>query len=135
LRDIIFLDAEKRVQLENILHPRIRERAESLLDKLNFPYCIIVIPLLFETGKQDNIDRILVVDASVDEQIKRTMLRDEISEDYVKNIIATQTDRQTRLRQADDIINNTADMASLKEQVNHLHQQYLKLSHDNTAKS
>jgi len=135
LRDIIFADPDKRKQLEDIVHPRIRERAKNLIDELGTPYCIIVIPLLFETGRQDTIDRILVVDTSIENQLQRTMQRDNISEDYVQNIIATQVDRQTRLDQADDVINNTGDIIRLKDQVNRLHQRYLELSHNSITNS
>ena len=135
LRDIIFSDPDKRKQLEDIVHPRIRERVKNLIDELGTPYCIIVIPLLFETGRQDTIDRILVVDTSIENQLQRTMQRDNISEDYVQNIIATQVDRQTRLDQADDVINNTGDIIRLKDQVNRLHQRYLELSHNSITNS
>jgi len=135
LRDIIFADPDKRKQLEDIVHPRIRERAKNLIDEMDTPYCIIVIPLLFETGRQDTIDRILVVDTSIENQLQRTMQRDNISEDYVQNIIATQVDRQTRLDQADDVINNTGDIIRLKDQVNRLHQRYLELSHNSITNS
>ena len=128
LRDIIFADPDKRKQLEDIVHPRIRERAKNLIDEMDTPYCIIVIPLLFETGRQDTIDRILVVDTSIENQIQRTMQRDNIDEDHVRNIIEAQIDRQTRLDSADDTISNTGDVDNLKSQVNQLHQHYLELS-------
>jgi len=128
LRDIIFDDPDKRQQLEAILHPRIRALAEAKIAALDSPYCIIVIPLLFETGRKDNIQRILVVDTDTESQIKRTMQRDGISDTAVRNILATQVDRQTRLAQADDIIQNSGDIESLKTQVAQLHQQYLDLA-------
>lgn len=135
LRDIIFSAPDKREQLEDIIHPRIRQRVKTLIDELDTAYCIIVIPLLFETGRQDSIDRILVVDTRVEDQIRRTMQRDKISENDVRDIIATQVDRQTRLDNANDIINNTEDIASLKDQVNHLHQHYLELSRNGEPNS
>ncbi len=128
LRDIVFSDAVKRKQLEDIVHPRIRDRVKDLQAELDAPYCIIVIPLLLETEGQDRIDRILVVDTSIEEQIQRTMQRDKVSEDQVRKIIASQVDRQTRLDKADDIINNSGATAQLQAQVSKLHQQYLVLA-------
>lgn len=128
LRRIIFTDSEKRQQLEAIVHPRIRERLARQLDALSAPYCLIVIPLLFETGRQDSLDRILVVDSPVDRQISRTMQRDNISEEQARQIMATQVDRQTRLSQADDIISNAGDIRQLSSQVAQLHRQYLALA-------
>lgn len=135
LRKIVFSDPAKRKQLENIVHPRIRQRVKLLLDKLTAPYCIIVIPLLFETNRQDDVDRILVVDTTVEEQIRRTVQRDNISQDYVRNIIAAQVDRQTRLDQADDIIMNSGDMGKLQAQIRQLHRQYLELAGSQQANS
>lgn len=133
LRDIIFSDAAKRTQLENILHPRIRAKVKTLLDKLDAPYCIIVIPLLFETRGRDRIDRILVIDTTVEQQIRRTMQRDNMREDQVRNIIASQVDRQTRLDQADDVINNSGETGRLDVQVKQLHEQYLGLARNMRA--
>lgn len=135
LRDIIFSDNAKRKQLEDIIHPRIRQRVSKLQDTLDAPYCIIVIPLLFETAGQDRIDRILVVDTSSEEQIRRTMQRDRMSEDQVRKIIASQVDRQTRLDKADDVINNSGATDQLHAQVSRLHHQYLTLARNIQANS
>ena len=62
LRSLVFAAPKKRRQLEAILHPRIRERALTLADRAESPYCLIVIPLLVETGNDYSLDRILVVD-------------------------------------------------------------------------
>lgn len=129
LRAIIFDNAKLRAQLENIIHPRIREQVEEKIDQLNGPYCIIVIPLLFETGRKDAVNRVLVVDTSIEEQIQRTIQRDSIDDEYVLKIIATQIDRQTRLDNADDIISNTAGITELKSQIEKLHQKYLEIAH------
>ena len=79
LSAIIFDSAEKRHQLEAILHPIIRLETEHQLAKLKAPYCIVVIPLLLESELHSLIDRILVVDAPENVQISRTMQRDGIS--------------------------------------------------------
>ena len=129
LRQIIFADAQKRKQLEAITHPRIRQRVEEIIAGLAAPYCIIVIPLLFESDRRDNLDRILVVDCDPEEQIRRTMQRDRIDADYVKRIIASQVDRQERLKGADDIISNNGNIDELAAQVKQLHHKYLELAH------
>lgn len=130
LRQIIFADAAKRKQLEDIIHPRIRQRVAAWLKDLHEAYCLIVIPLLFETDRRDSVDRVLVVDCSTEQQIQRTMQRDNIDADYVRKIIDSQADRQTRLDKADDIITNSGDIAELKSQVSRLHRQYLELARD-----
>ena len=130
LRQQIFAEPEKRKQLEAILHPRIYLQVTQRLSALDKPkpYCIVVIPLLTKTSYRDLIDRILVIDIPEEIQIKRTMARDNCSEADARSIIKTQTTRDARLAMADDIIENTGDLAHLKQKVLTLHQYYVNLA-------
>lgn len=128
LRQIIFNSAEKRHQLEAILHPIIREATERQLAKLEAPYCIVVIPLLLESNQRSLVHRILVVDAPESLQISRTIQRDGISAKQVEKILATQLDRSNRLTEADDIINNSGELQALRVQVDKLDQAYRALA-------
>ncbi len=128
LRNIIFNSPELKQQLEDITHPRIQAEVNRKISKLKAQYCIIVIPLLFETKSDYAIDRILVVDCDTTTQIKRTTLRDQTTAQDVENIIKVQQSREYRLKQADDIINNNNDLEQLKQQVQQLHSFYLKLA-------
>lgn len=130
LQQIIFADPNKRKQLEAILHPPIRQRILEQADLVahQHPYCIMSIPLLLESGWQDLLDLILIVDISEHLQLKRTCQRDSINEQTVQAIIDTQVSRQTRLLAADDIIDNSGDGEDLRQQVLQLHQNYRQLS-------
>ena len=72
--------------------------------------------------------RILVIDVPVDLQVERTMSRDNNSEEQVRAIVAAQSDRQQRLAKADDVIVNDQDLKHLHQEVEKLHQTYLKLA-------
>jgi dephospho-CoA kinase len=50
LRSIVFADAQKRHALEANLHPRIRAEVARQATALTAPYCVIMIPLLVESG-------------------------------------------------------------------------------------
>lgn len=128
VRDLIFDSEEKRHRLEAILHPLIRQETKHQLASLDSAYCIVVIPLLFESQQQSLVDRILVVDVPESLQISRTIERDGITAAAVEKILAAQTDRQTRLAAADDIIDNTADLAQLRNRVAELDRQYQELA-------
>lgn len=131
LRKLIFSSTEKRLQLESILHPEIWQEVKSQLSSLTSPYCIIVVPLLFENLTKITavkFDRILVIDTEEDMQIKRSQKRDDSDIEVIKNIMKSQVSRQTRTDTADDIILNTENLDSLNKKVNSLHQQYIKLS-------
>lgn len=131
LRKLIFSSTEKRLQLESILHPVIWQEVKSQLSSLTSPYCIIVVPLLFENLTKITavkFDRILVIDAEEDIQIKRSQKRDNSDIEVIKNIMKSQVSRQIRIDAADDIILNTENLDSLNKKVDSLHQQYIKLS-------
>jgi len=129
LRERAFAEAPARKRLDDILHPRVRRVVEERIAALgDAPYCLVVIPLMVESGMTDLVDRVLVVDCSEAQQVTRVTARDGTSAEAVQTIMGHQADRQTRLAVADDIIENTADMGGLERAVRDLHQRYLRLA-------
>lgn len=128
LRDIIFHDAAKRIQLEAILHPRILAAVNISITAHHAPYCLLVIPLLVESKQQYPHHRVLVVDTTPELQLQRLQTRDHIADSLAQQILAAQASREQRLAIADDIITNTADPTALTAQVAALHEKYLKLA-------
>ncbi|HLB41377.1 MAG TPA: dephospho-CoA kinase [Gammaproteobacteria bacterium] len=128
LRHIIFEQPKEREWLENLLHPIIRKKIEEDIKKITAPYCIVVIPLLFEVDPYDFIDRILVVDATEQHQIERVAARDKIDPLLVEKILHSQVTRQQRLAGANDVICNDGALADLIARVEELHRSYSHLS-------
>jgi len=128
LRTIVFGDPGKRLQLEAILHPRIRNAAFRQAREATGPYVIIVVPLLYESPMKSSMDRILVVDCSVESQLERLLARDDDSEDQARRIIAAQAGREERRSIADDVIVNEGDIGDTRKSVHELHESYLKLA-------
>jgi dephospho-CoA kinase len=128
LRERVFENAGERQRLEVILHPRIREVVREKLEVLHAPYCILVVPLLIESGFIDLVDRVLVVDASEGVQIQRTVARSGLTEAEIRKIMTAQVSRAQRLQKADDVIDNNGDRKHLETEVERLHQWYLSLA-------
>jgi dephospho-CoA kinase len=128
LRKRIFQSPKDKVWLEKLLHPRIYEVSQRRIKEQTYPYVIVVIPLLIESGKKKSYNRVLVIDAPESLQIKRASERDGLSSEQIKLMIATQCPHSQRIAAADDIITNNGDLKSLKEQVQTLHQEYLQLA-------
>ena len=130
LRQLIFHDSRAKATLENILHPRIRQCVIDALDHSgDAPYCMIVVPLLFETGAYANlVQRTLVVDCPEELQIERAMARSVLTEAEVRAVMAAQLPRSLRLARADDVIVNDADIESLIKKVNEIHKKYIRLA-------
>ena len=126
LRSIIFADSAARADLEAILHPPIRAEMDRLVAAATAPYVMLSIPLLVEGGNpRARVDRILVVDTDEGHQLARVRARDGIGETEARAMIAAQASRAERLRAADDVLPNVADLAHLHAAVDRLHAQYL----------
>ncbi len=128
MRRLVFSDADKRLRLEGILHPRIREAAVARAQAVTAPYMVIVVPLLVESPMQELMDRILVVDCSEDVQLSRLKARDAENEEQARRMIAAQASRDERLAIADDVVLNDADLDETRTKVEALHEEYLELS-------
>lgn len=125
LRDIIFSDPQAKKWLESLLHPKIQKKIPDEIKQSRSIYTIVSAPLLIETGLDQIVDRVLVVDIPEAIQIERTTLRDKISSKQVQAIILSQVNRETRLKRADDIIDNSGSLEETREQVEKLHNIYL----------
>ncbi|MBY0545408.1 MAG: dephospho-CoA kinase [Gammaproteobacteria bacterium] len=124
LRAVIFEFPHERVWLEECLHPLIREEIRRQLKQLNAPYCLISIPLLFETQPNPMLQHILVVDTPLQQQREQVLQRENISEQQVDQIIRRQASRRQRLAGADDVIYNNGNKVELKKQIERLHQKF-----------
>lgn len=128
LRTLILNDRAAKSRLESILHPMILHEVTIQLARLNAPYVMIVVPLLVESGGYlDMLDRVLVVDCSEETQIQRSLARGGWDESEIRAMLARQASRQTRLKLADDIINNDGGMDALTAQVAALNEKYRAL--------
>ena len=129
LRRMIFSNPEHKSWLEKMLHPLIYQRSHDAIQQHSrAAYVLVVVPLLFESGFQSLVDRVLAVDCSAEQQISRLMKRDNIDEDLARSMLAQQLSNAERRERAQDIINNHADDADLRAQVDSLHRFYLQLA-------
>ena len=128
LKEIIFTYPAQKQKLEKILHPLIYASIETELQHLNTPYCIMCIPLLLETNMCHLVDRILVVDCTIENQINRLKKRDNISLERIQSIISSQASQACRKTKAHDLINNSETNNRLAEQVKKLNDFYLSIS-------
>lgn len=129
MRELVFADAAKKQALESILHPMIRLRTEELTLSAHSAYVILMVPLLVESGNyRQRCQRILVVDCPEELQVERVGARSGLDARQVRAIMANQVSRETRLAAADDVIDNSLDLAHLSRQVGALHARYLHLA-------
>jgi dephospho-CoA kinase len=128
LRDIVFSDPKARADLEALTHPAIGAAMEARSAAAGGPYQILVIPLLVEKNLRAHVDRVLVVDCDEALQVRRLRDRDGSTPGQVQAILKAQAPRNARLKAADDVIHNDADMNAVRDQVVALHARYLELA-------
>jgi dephospho-CoA kinase len=93
LGQIVFNDDKKRELLENILHPLVRASSNHFIAqcrKARAKICVLDIPLLFETGRDADVDITLSVTAPKWVQRRRVLSRKNMTEDKLKSIVKTQ---------------------------------------------
>jgi dephospho-CoA kinase len=129
MRQLVFSDDSAKKRLEAILHPLIREQSQLLAEsKSEAPYTLVVVPLLFESGRyRDWLHQVIVVDCTEQQQIARTMQRSMLTETEVRSIMAQQISRHERLRLADAVIQNDSQPNDLRPQVEELHSRLIRL--------
>ncbi len=135
MRERVFNDSNARHRLESIIHPRVRKALEERAAKVRSSYGMLVIPLFVESGEYQWVDRVLVVDVPRETQIRRLLARDGITVALAEAMLDAQASRDQRLAIADDVIDNSASLATLDNAVETLHQHYLMLAQSAKANS
>lgn len=93
------------------------------------PYQVVVVPLLIESGLQQRVDRVLVVDCPEELQLERLMMRDGESATHAKKVLAAQVGRAARLARAEaDAVDNSGSLADTRRRVTELDAVYRQLS-------
>ncbi len=120
LGQIVFNDDEKLKQLEDILHPIAIQSGRDFVAQCRaegLEFCVLDIPLLFETGGEARVDVTFCVTAAADVQKARVMARPNMTEDKFKNILVRQLPDAEKRARADYIIYTDVSMDETREQI------------------
>lgn len=129
LRAIAFANDENKRKLDAITHPAIRVETFSQIQNAQYPYCIVVIPLLSaDSAFSELLDRVLSVTADRDTKIERVKKRSGLSTSEIERIMQTQLSDEARLAFSDDVIENNSSIKDAQDEVVKLHDLYLELS-------
>ena len=123
LARVIFAAPQARADLNAIIHPLVRERAAELEAAAPVGAVVVhVIPLLVETGQQDRFDAVVVVDTTVEEQLRRLTRRDGLTQTEAEQRVAAQASREERLGAATHVIDSSGPVRETMRQVDELWQ-------------
>ncbi|MGB6986099.1 MAG: dephospho-CoA kinase [Candidatus Aquilonibacter sp.] len=117
LAEVVFSDPQALARLNEIVHPFVRRLAKEREANAKPDQLIVhVVPLLFESGYIDMVDKSVVVIAPDEERIARVVARDGTDADHVRARMAMQMDPKDARARADYVIENDGDVAHLREQ-------------------
>jgi dephospho-CoA kinase len=118
LASIVFADPRALADLEAIVHPEVRRMiADGIQENLDGDRVVVLVnPLLIEMGTHRDCDVVVVVSASVDTQVARSIARG-MFEDDVRSRIAAQLPSEERARIADVLLDNEGSLDELEREV------------------
>ena len=123
IRSVILSDEDARKKLEGILHPLIWERRDQWLEtKRSEGQALVIseIPLLFETGSEDNFDVIVLVDASESERTERLIQTRGFSAEEAGRLIRVQIEASLKQSRADYVLSNMGTLEELNSAASEL---------------
>ncbi|HBC7386870.1 TPA: dephospho-CoA kinase [Staphylococcus aureus] len=120
--DLVFNHPEKRLELNAIIHPIVRDiMEEEKQEYLKQGYNVIMdIPLLFENELENTVDEVWVVYTSESIQMDRLMQRNNLSLEDAKARVYSQISIDRKSRMADHVIDNLGDKLELKQNLERL---------------
>jgi dephospho-CoA kinase len=113
-------DPDRLRRLEAIVHPLVRDEEEAFLRQAlaaGAPLVVLDIPLLFETGHDHDFDRVIVAACDPQQQLRRLMQRDSLSEAEARARLNAQWPIEEKVARADYVIRTDGTVADTDSQV------------------
>ena len=121
LGKMVFGDPEKLARLEAIVHPAVgQQRAEFLAANASAELLVFDIPLLFERGGHESVDRVVVVSAPAEMQRQRVLARTGMTVEKFEHILGLQTPDRVKRERADHIIDTGTSIEATERAVKDL---------------
>ena len=124
LGQMVFADVKVRAMLNGIIHPEIAkksiEQLQQLRETTSAPLIVYEAPLLFEVGAETRVDKVLVVKIDEEEQLRRLMARDRLSEADAQQRMNSQMQQEKKIIRADFVIDNSGTLVETQKQVDAL---------------
>lgn len=123
LAKVVVDDLQALRKLEQLIHPLVRKDAGRFVEahrRKGTPLVVLDIPLLFETGGTDRVDKILVVTAPYEIQRERVLARPDMTEEKFEKILARQVPDAEKRKRADFLIDTSLGMEAAREAVHRI---------------
>lgn len=123
LRAIVFADERERLALNAIVHPQVEALRRTRLAEARAAGASIVvcdIPLLFEVGRPDDFDCVILVDAPFETRLERLVTRRGLARDAALRMMHAQLPADTKRARADYVVENDGSLATLHARTDEL---------------
>ena len=127
----VFNDPQTRLAIEAIIHPVVYEKIRKWFETLDRPIGVASIPLLFETGREGDFDFVVATACTPEQQLKRLLQRDRMTEADAKQRIAAQMAADEKAKRANYVIMTGGSKVATDKQVEELLVQLLQLKTKN----
>ncbi len=120
LAERVFNDSEALKDLEKIIHPKVREKLENEIKRLEHEgekVVFVEVPLLFEAGWEKFFDQIWVVSVNREKQLKRLQKSRDYSPEEAQKRIEAQMPLKEKEKRGDLVLDNSGSREHLREQV------------------
>lgn len=136
LASVVFSDRKKLKLLNEILHPLILDEMRRQMTGYEKKYGIVLVdvPLLFEINLQNEFDKVLLVYASKELQLRRILQRDNRDKKEAENIINSQMNINEKVLLSDYIIYNEGTLGELQKNVLSIIDKIIENKDKNTIK-
>lgn len=116
---VVFTDPAARQDLEQIVHPLVRQAIARWFASLDVrhPFAIADIPLLYETGGDRDFAAVIVTACAPETQLRRIIERDGLSEAEARQRIGAQIPMEEKVRRATYVIRTDGDFEESRRQV------------------
>lgn len=116
LKALIANDDTVLPRIEEIVHPLVAQDRADFLAQSKADITVLDIPLLYETGAETQMDSVVVVSVSIEEQKKRVLQRAKMTEEQLNRFLAMQAPDAAKRAKADYVI-ETDTLEHAREQV------------------
>ncbi|MEB3750198.1 dephospho-CoA kinase [Geobacillus sp. FSL W8-0032] len=117
---IVFSDEAERTKLNAIVHPAVRRRMLAEKEELvraGAKTIVLDIPLLFESGLTDWVDKVLVVFVDEETQLRRLMARNGFTKEEALARIRAQWPLAEKVKRADAVLDNNGTIEETRRQL------------------
>ena len=119
IAQIVFKDKRARLDLEAIIHPAVQKAIDEFFATLpkRTPFAMADIPLLYETGRENQFNSVIVVACPRDMQLQRVMERNKLSKEDAERRLGAQLPIEKKVEKATHVIRTDGTFEQTDQQV------------------